>query len=368
MFKRLVSVFVCMVLLANFCVVFAYNISAKASVVIDGYSGEILYSQNCDAQLPMASTTKIMTALLLCEFAEDLTKEIVVTREMIMVEGSSMGLRVGDRVTYHDLLYGMMLASGNDAANTTAIAISGSIGKFVDLMNSRAKAMGLTNTHFATPSGLDAEGHYTTAYELAIITKEALKNECFAKAAASKSARLYYGNPPYYRTLTNHNKLLKMYSDIVGVKTGFTKKSGRCLVSASKKDGKFVIAVTLNDGDDWNDHRILLDLGLSLIASKTFSSKNTNVKVCTTTGEFLNVNIPSQNISVTNNSKVDYLIEMPRFLYCPIKKGQLVGSINYYCNGVLISKLPITSEKDINAKNKKLVLFFELFRCIFSQV
>lgn len=263
--KRIICLCVSFLITINPLSASAYNTSAKAAIVIDGTTGEILYSQNCDARLPMASTTKIMTALLLCELGGDLTQTVVTTREMVTVEGSSMGLQVGDTVSYHDLLYGMMLASGNDAANTTAVAIGGSVNKFVAIMNERAKKMGLTNTHFVTPSGLDAEGHYTTAYELAIITKEALKNEKFARAVATAKARLCYGNPPYNRTLTNHNKLLKMYDDVVGVKTGFTKKSGRCLVSAAKKDGKLVIAVTLNDGNDWQDHRHLLDLGLSLI-------------------------------------------------------------------------------------------------------
>ncbi|MBR5473509.1 MAG: D-alanyl-D-alanine carboxypeptidase, partial [Clostridia bacterium] len=211
--KRIIVSLLCIVAFLNTLTVSAYNISARAAVVINGDTGEILYSQNCDQRLPMASTTKIMTALLLCELGVDLTKEIVTTREMVTVEGSSMGLQVGDTVSYHDLLYGMMLASGNDAANTTAIALGGSVSKFVDIMNERAKTMGLKDTHFVTPSGLDAEEHYTTAYELALIAKEALSNENFAQAASSQSARLCYGNPPYYRTLTNHNKLLKMYDD-----------------------------------------------------------------------------------------------------------------------------------------------------------
>lgn len=366
--KRLICVIVCVSLAFNAFTVSAYSTSAKAAVVINGNTGEILYSQNCDTRLPMASTTKIMTALLLCELGGDLTKEIVTTREMVTVEGSSMGLQVGDTVSYHDLLYGMMLSSGNDAANTTAIALGGSVDKFVDIMNERAVSMGLKDTHFVTPSGLDADEHYTTAYELAIIAKEALANEVFAKAAASRSARLCYGNPPYNRTLTNHNKLLKMYDDIVGVKTGFTKKSGRCLVSASKKDGKFVIAVTLNDGNDWADHRTLLDLGLSLIESKVFSPQKSEISVCATDGSSQTVTIPSLTINVTENSSVNYVINLPQFLYAPIEKGQQIGSVGYYSNGILVSELPITVEQDINYKRKKIILLFEIFKNILLQV
>ena len=366
--KRLVCITACITILLNISTVSAYSISAKAAVVIDGYTGEILYSQNCDTRLPMASTTKIMTALLLCEMGDDLTKEIVTTREMVTVEGSSMGLQVGDIVSYHNLLYGMMLASGNDAANTTAIAIAGSVSKFVDLMNERAIEMGLVDTQFVTPSGLDADGHYTTAYELALIAKEALENENFAKAAASQSATLCYGNPPYNRTLTNHNKLLKMHDDIVGVKTGFTKKSGRCLVSASKKDGKFVIAVTLNDGNDWADHRTLLDLGLSLIETKTFSPESAKTDIYTVNGNKITAEIPSATVNVTENSAVTYQIYMPAFLYEPIKAGELIGRICYYCNGSIVSNIPITATQSITNSNNEFALFFEIFKSILSKV
>lgn len=361
--KRLFCFFLCLIICAELNVS-AYNISAKAAVVINGYTGEILYSQNCDQRLPMASTTKIMTALLLCELGGDLSKKIVTTREMVTVEGSSMGLQVGDTVSYHDLLYGMMLASGNDAANTTAIAIGGSVQKFVDMMNDRAKQMGLKNTHFVTPSGLDEQEHYTTAYELAIIAKEALNNETFALAVSSKSARLCYGNPPYYRTLTNHNKLLKTYDDVVGVKTGFTKKSGRCLVSASKKDGKFVIAVTLNDGNDWADHRTLLDLGLSMVESCVISPIENCVKIRVSNGEQLELKVPSATVTVTENTRINYIIKLPQFVYAPVIKDQNVGSISYYCNDILYCELPITANYDIGVDDNKPTLLFQIFKTI----
>lgn len=362
--KKLICFFACITLFFNVNSVSAYNTSAKAAVVIDGNTGEILYSKNCDERLPMASTTKIMTALLLCELGGDLSRKIVTTCEMVSVEGSSMGLQVGDTVSYSDLLYGMLLASGNDAANTAAIAVGGSIKQFVSLMNDRARQMGLKDTNFVTPSGLDAEGHYTTAYELAIIAKEALKNKAFSQAAASKTARLCYGNPPYNRTLTNHNKLLKMYDDIVGVKTGFTKKSGRCLVSASKKDNKFVIAVTLNDGNDWADHRALLDLGLSLITSKNFSPKEGTISVNIADGQSTTLLVPDAVLNITDNSKVTYNVNLPQFLYAPIKKGESVGDICYYCNDNLMCELPITSQKEIKYNSSKLVLVLQIFNSI----
>lgn len=346
----------------------AYNISAKSAVVINGDTGEILYSHNPDERLPMASTTKIMTALLLCERGGDLTTEIVTTSEMVTVEGSSMGLQVGDTVSYRDLLYGMMLASGNDAANTTAIALAGSVDDFVKLMNERAKSMRLKDTHFVTPSGLDAEGHYTTAYELALMTREALSNEYFAEAAASQTARLCYGNPPYNRTLTNHNKLLKMYDDIIGVKTGFTKKSGRCLVSASRKDGKFVIAVTLNDGNDWQDHRTLLDLGLSLVETKEFSPEDNKLTIKLACGQSIGATIPSVKINTTENSVVTYDISLCGLLYAPVKKGDVVGKINYFCKGEKVFVGDIVSDDTVDVDDNKIKLLFEVFKSILSCV
>ena len=358
----------CLILLSNICFVGAEDISAKSAVVIDGDTGEVLYSFNCNERLPMASTTKIMTALLLCELGGDLSTTVVTTNEMVTVEGSSMGLLAGDTVSYYDLLYGMMLSSGNDAANTVAISLAGSVDRFVDLMNERAEQMGLVNTCFVTPSGLDADEHYTTAYELALIAKEALKNEHFAKAAASRSARLCYGNPPYYRTLTNHNKLLKMYDDVIGVKTGFTKKSGRCLVSACKKDGKFVIAVTLNDGNDWQDHRYLLDLGISLIETKEFSYPDRIVKIPCVSGSVIEAEVPSVSINVTENTNVTYQIKAPTFLYAPISKGQKIGEICYYCDGVSVCSKDIYAGDSQKQNHNRFKLFFQILVCIICGV
>lgn len=358
----------CLILLSNICFVGAEDISAKSAVVIDGDTGEVLYSFNSNERLPMASTTKIMTALLLCELGGDLSTTVVTTNEMVTVEGSSMGLLAGDTVSYYDLLYGMMLSSGNDAANTVAISLAGSVDRFVDLMNERAEQMGLVNTCFVTPSGLDADEHYTTAYELALIAKEALKNEHFAKAAASRSARLCYGNPPYYRTLTNHNKLLKMYDDVIGVKTGFTKKSGRCLVSACKKDGKFVIAVTLNDGNDWQDHRYLLDLGISLIETKEFSYPDRIVKIPCVSGSVIEAEVPSVSINVTENTNVTYQIKAPTFLYAPISKGQKIGEICYYCDGVSVCSKDIYAGDSQKQNHNRFKLFFQILVCIICGV
>ena len=345
-------------------------LSAKAAVVINGDTGEILFSRNANERLPMASTTKIMTALLLCENA-DLNETIVTTKEMVTVEGSSMGLGIGDTVSYHDLLYGMMLASGNDAANTTAIAISGSLDEFVKLMNKKALELGLKDTHFETPSGLDGKEHYTTAYELALIAKCALQNEDFAKAVSSKSATLCYGNPPYKRTLTNHNRLLKNYDDIIGVKTGFTKKSGRCLVTASKKDGKFVIAVTLNDPNDWADHRALLDLGLASLQTVDITPEQTKIKIPVQNGniEYIEAEISSKRFSLKETDHLKAEISAPQFVYAPINKGDVIGKVYYYSSDNLIFSEDITSPISVKqTKQNKISRIIKLFNFMLKNI
>lgn len=326
----------------------AVGTSAKAAAVINGDTGEVIYAHNADARLPMASTTKIMTALLLCEHGE-FDKEITVTADMLRVEGSSMGLLAGDRVTYHNLLYGMMLASGNDAANVTAISVGGSVEGFVKMMNDKAAELGLKNTHFVTPSGLDAEEHYTTARELALLAKYALENEEFSKAAASESAVLNYGNPPYRRTLKNHNRLLKSFEGAVGVKTGFTKKSGRCLVSAAKRDGKLAIAVTLNDPDDWQDHAALLEYGLDSIKQTEFKPKTSSyvLPVIGSDTESLLIDIPSFTVNTLEVSEVSCTVRLPKFVYAPVKAGDTLGSAEYRMGDTLLGtaelKAPINA-------------------------
>lgn len=324
------------------------SVSAKAAVLINGENGEVVFAKNSDQKMPMASTTKIMTALLLCEYG-NFQKEITVTAEMLRVEGSSMGLLAGDRVTLHDLLYGLMLSSGNDAANVIAYTVGGSIKGFVDMMNNKARELELVSTHFETPSGLDGDSHYTTAYELAILTKYAMQNEEFSKAVASESATLNYGNPPYRRTLTNHNKLLKMYDGVIGVKTGFTKKSGRCLVSAAKRDGKYLIAVTLNAPNDWQDHKTMLDYGFSAIKQTNFSPlvNGYNIPVINGSSDTLFVEVEPLTINSLDTQDINCEIYLPQFLYAPLKKGEKVGEAVYMQGDKILAQKPILSNREI---------------------
>ena len=348
--KRLVSVFtvLIMIFVSLPITASALEVSAKAAVVICGDTGEILFSKNHTQRLPMASTTKIMTGLLLCEYG-NLNREIIITAEMVQVEGSSMGLLVGDKVTLRDLLYGLMLASGNDAANTIAIVMAGSTKDFAVLMNNKAKEIGLKNTNFVTPSGLDDENHYTTAFDLALLTKYAMQNKAFASAVGSKSAVLNYGNPPYRRTLTNHNKLLKMVDGCVGVKTGFTKKSGRCLVSAVKRDGKYAIAVTLNAPNDWQDHKNMVEYGLSKIIQTEITPKKSEyeIPVISGTTESLTVKIKPFLLNSTESEGFSCKVYLPPHIFAPVNKGEVIGTAVYMQNGKVIAKQEVLSDTDI---------------------
>ena len=332
------------------------TVSAKSAIVMCMDTNEVLLEKSAMLKLPMASTTKIMTALILAE-QPDLSKTVKVTKQMVTVEGSSMGLLEGDAVSYRDLLYGMLLASGNDAANTTACVIGGSIKGFAKIMNQKAAELGLKNTSFVTPSGLDDENHYTTAYDLALLASAALKNKVFREACSSKIATLYFGNPPYRRTLTNHNKLLGNYEGLIGVKTGFTKKSGRCLVTAAEREGKRVIVVTLNAPDDWNDHKSLLDYGLSKTEVVEFKNNDLTDVLPVISGDADLVRIKSEEKSfctaLKSANNVTRNIILPKFIYTPVSAGELVGRVEYLLESKIIATSNIYSVSDLPVNNKK---------------
>lgn len=339
----------------------AISTSAKSAILINGDTGEVIFEQNANEKLPMASTTKIMTALLLCEMG-DFEKEVKVTAEMLRVEGSSMGLLAGDTVTVNDLLYGLLLASGNDAANVIAYVLGGTVNGFVGLMNQKAAKLGLNNTNFVTPSGLDANEHYTTAQDLANLARIAMQNDKFAKAVATKSATLNYGNPPYKRTITNHNKLLSSFDGAVGIKTGFTKKAGRCLVSAAKKDGKYVIAVTLNDSNDWKDHASLLEYGLDAVKLIEIKPLKSDYTLSVINGENdLKVNVDSYTVSALKDENFSCVVNLPKFLYAPIEKGEVIGSVVYKKNDYEIKVSEIIAETEIKLKIQETNTIYNIF-------
>ena len=239
----------------------AISLSARHAVLIDGETGDILFEKDADTPKPMASTTKIMTAITVIETLP-VDAVISVASEAVGIEGTSAYLKEGEILTVCDLLHALLLSSANDAAVALALACDPTVAEFCGRMNALAKDIGLESTHFENPHGLPAEGHYTTARELAILSAYAMHNPTFASIVAKKSYRCRTSLTE--RTFSNHNKLLSFSKDAVGIKTGFTKTSGRCLVGAAKRDGVFLISVTLDAPNDWSDHAALFRYGFSL--------------------------------------------------------------------------------------------------------
>lgn len=341
--------------------------NAKAGVLYEPVTGRVLVDKNKDTRLPMASTTKIMTALLAIEHG-DLDTPFTVGKEAV-VEGSSMGLKVGDTVTQRDLLYGMLLESGNDAANVTAVRVAGSVEAFAELMNSRAAEIGMDGTHFVTPSGLDDKQHYSTAYDMALLAAEALDNSLFREICGSRKKTVSFGAPPYERTLYGHNRLLGSYEGAIGVKTGFTKTARRCLVSAAERDGVRLIAVTLNCGDDWNVHRELLDYGFSKVAMRPIPITKGDFEVLVGGGEE-----PSVSVRIMGNLYVPLLqgeekelqteIHLPRFLIGSVEKGVTVGYAKVVFHDRIIAEFPIVTQNSVALSDEKPDLFTR-FRRLF---
>ena len=319
--------------------------SAKASVLVSADTGEVIFSENQDEKLPMASTTKIMSALL-CLESGGLYDEFTVDSNAIKVEGSSMGLLEGDTVTKYALCCGMLLPSGNDAANAAAVRIAGSVEAFADMMNERAREIGLSHTFFVTPSGLEGEGHGSSAFDMAMLAREALKNDIFREICSSESIQLEFGNPPYKRWLKNTNKLLSMYDGVYGVKTGFTDEAGRCLVSACERDGENLICVTLNDRNDWNDHISMYDYGFEAVGNTEVAVPDGfDVRLAGSDKERLPLTVENQFISVTtlseNTDDFSFELVSPPFVYAPVEKGEPVAELKMLFRNKEIRRIPL---------------------------
>lgn len=316
------------------------EVSAKAAVLIEAATGEIIYEKTAHTKLPMASTTKIMTTLL-CLESGNLDEEFVVDSEAIRTEGSSMGLQEGDIVSKRDLCIGMLLPSGNDAANATAVHIGGSVEGFAELMNKRAEQIGMTRTCFVTPSGLDAQGHGSSAYDMALLAREALKNKDFAQICSQETIKLSFGNPPYDRWLKNTNKLLSMYDGVTGVKTGFTDEAGRCLVSSCTQNNVSLICVTLNAPSDWEDHRKLYDYGFSQLKAEKIIPESFVVKVVGGIADEIGlVSYTDTFIGVKDGDFPELTAEayIENFLYAPVEEGTYAGYVEYFYKDRLVAR------------------------------
>ncbi len=339
--KKIISVFLSAVMLSAFTTqIYAtenVSLSAKAAVLIDAQTGVVILAKNENSMLPMASTTKIMTTLLTIESGE-LDEIYDIPDEALLTEGSSMGLHFGERVSKRELCYGMMLPSGNDAANTSALLISGSFEAFSRKMNSRAAELGMMNSNFVTPSGLHDDEHYSTAYDMALLTREALKNELFSEICGTKSVTISSEGFETDKYLVNTNRLLSKYQYCIGVKTGFTDEAGRCLVSAAEKDGVKLIAVTFNAPDDWNDHIKMYSLGFDHAKSVKLVGFTERFMLNAVGGEKNTIECmlsESPECTAVNGSLPDISEEifLPEFVYAPILKGDTVGYVSYKLDG-----------------------------------
>lgn len=333
----------------------APEVSAKAAVVYNGATGEVIYEKSADERLPMASTTKIMSALIVLE-QNGLDDRFIVDSEAVKTEGSSMGLQEGDEVSLRDLACGMLLPSGNDAANAAAVRVSGSVEKFVALMNERAKLMGLADTHFVTPSGLDdyTDEHYSTAMDMAMLASQAMQNTNFREICGLKKVQLSFGHPPFERWLINTNKLLDR-EGITGIKTGFTDKARRCLVSSCMREGCELICVTLNDPDDWNDHMKLYGYAFSKVQPRRISPSESKVRINSADGGELVCEVPDLIMSMTEKAaqRVTEKVYIPQFVYAPVEKDESVGKVVYELDGREIAERTIKAAQKLESRNSK---------------
>ncbi len=342
--------------------------SAKSAVLIDAKTGRILYEQDAHTRRGMASTTKIMTALVALE---NVSPDMLVTVDprACGVEGSSVYLFENEEITMETLLYALMLQSANDAAEAIAYAVAGSIEGFADLMNRKADELGLTATHFENPHGLDGETHYTTAYELALIAAQAMDNEIFAQIVSTEKKLIPLHNGTASRLLINHNRLLREWDDIIGVKTGYTKKCGRTLVSAAEKDGIRLICVTLNDGNDWADHRALLDYGFSLYGEVMLADEvSCEVPVCGGVQASVSVRTRTCLTAVLPNDhgEICTVMEIPRFLYAGVNEGDVVGKAVFYADGEKVGEAFLYAESSVPIAPKEKSFWKRLFSFLFE--
>lgn len=333
----------------------AVRSSARASVLYQPDTDSFIYKNNENERLPMASTTKVMTALVAAE-SLPLDKTVTVPIEAVGVEGSSAYLKEGERITVEGLLFALLLRSANDAAVALAHAVSGSIEAFALLMNEKAESLSITDTRFVNPHGLDHEEHYTTAHDLAIITAAALKNETVARIASTKTAKVTTNFTDHF--FINHNKLLWMYDGACGVKTGFTRTSGRCLVGAARRNGVTLITVTLDATGDWQEHMRLFDLGFSQLENRRIAAAKDHtyrIPVIGSDRESVTVCLTEDLYAVMKKDASEPRVEvhLSRYATAPIKEGDEIGEVVCKDGDRVVARGKLVAESDANLKKQK---------------
>lgn len=351
----MISSFLCSSFLTSKNKVLAEDCPAKSMVVIEADSRRVLNDKNKDERLAMASTTKIMTALVTCKNVKDFDEVVAINDNAVGIEGTSMYLKKGEKLTVKELLYGLMLPSGNDAAMALAYYVGGSEERFVEMMNEQAKDLNLQNTHFANPHGLDAGGHYTSAYDLAIITAEALKNDTFKEIVSTKNIRVTGSKENEPRFLSNKNKLLKTLEGCTGVKTGFTDNAGRCFVCSCTRDGMTLISVVLNCGPMFEESTKLLNTCFEKYKMREILepyAQGENIKVSNGESDFVQT-VTKHGFSYPltdeefNNIKI--VRNQPEILDAPVVKEQKIGEIEIYLDKNLLFKENIYTMENVKS-------------------
>lgn len=329
-------------------------ISAKSAVLMDCTTNRILYSKDIDRQSLIASTTKIMTALIVCEQCNVLDR-MKIPKEAVGIEGSSLYLKEGEILTIQELLYGMMLHSGNDAAVALAIYCGGTVEGFVQLMNDKAHALGLNNTHFENPNGLDGSQHYSTARDLSVLTAYAMQNPIFRKIVATKTIKIGA------RHLRNHNKLLWSVEGADGVKTGYTKAAGRILVSSATRQNRHLVAVTICAPNDWQDHNALYDEGFAQYKIQEIISKDSVLGTVEVAGGMCNsvelIAKDSYSYALREDEVPTVSLPSPGFVYAPVAYGQDAGFAQIFLGKQRIGTVSLmfgnTVEQEVQSQQRK---------------
>ncbi len=361
MFK-IKAVIICVILMSSFFFsnvtkaneIESISLSAKSATLFCVDNEKFIFDKNGDMSLSMASTTKIMTTLLALEQAE-IENEIVTFTSDMYAEGSSMYLEEGNKVYLEDLAKGMMSASGNDAANAVALTLADTFEDFSILMNNKAQEIEMYDTNFVTPSGLDDDNHYSTANDMALLMAYAMQNDDFAQITNQKTVRVDFIEPTGKTSVyQNHNKLLSLYEFCVGGKTGFTQKSGRCLVSCAIKDGITLVAVTLNASDDWNDHIKMYEYGFSKLENVALTPDNNfNIPIVGSYENSTDLYTQLGTSAVVFKDEIHNIeskVLLPQFLYAPLSSNEVVGEIIYTLDDEIIATNEIKVLKNAEYK------------------
>ena len=336
----------------------ARAVSAEKAMVLDAATGRAIYEKDADRQSLIASTTKIMTALIVCEQCNVLDR-MRIPKEAVGIEGSSMYLREGEILTIQELLYGLLLSSGNDAAVALAIYCGGTVEGFAELMNDKARLLGLKNTHFENPNGLDSPGHYSTARDLAVLAAYAMENAIFYKTVSAKTVTV--GS----RSLRNHNKLLWQVEGADGVKTGFTKAAGRILVSSATRNGRRLICVTLNDPNDWADHGQLLEQGFSRYRLRRIVTAGEcvgSLEVESGMGERVRILAAEDfDYALAEDENPILVLPGPGFVYSPVAQGADAGYAYIFLEGKAMGKVRVVYGQTVEKEQEEENFFRKLF-------